>query len=81
MKINPNYSGLTYKINKPHRQTRVKTAHVHPATCNLATDSLDTVVLPATSASRYHNCCIDGGTNPEYFGNTLVARTLLSITL
>jgi hypothetical protein len=32
------------------------------------TDSLDMVVLPSTGALRYHNCCIDGGTNPEYFG-------------
>jgi hypothetical protein len=35
------------------------------------TDSLGLVVL-STSASRYHNCCIDGGTSPEYFGYTLV---------
>jgi hypothetical protein len=30
------------------------------------------VVLAATVASRYHNCCIDGGTSPEYFGYHLV---------
>jgi hypothetical protein len=36
------------------------------------TDPLDMVVLPSTGASRYHNCCIDGGTSPEYFGFTLV---------
>jgi hypothetical protein len=30
------------------------------------------VVLPSTGASRYHNCCIDGGTIPEYFGYSLV---------
>jgi hypothetical protein len=35
-------------------------------------DSLDMVVLPSTGASRYHKCCIDGGTSPEYFGFTLV---------
>jgi hypothetical protein len=35
-------------------------------------DSLDMVVLPSTGASRYHICCIDGGTSPEYFGCTLV---------
>jgi hypothetical protein len=35
------------------------------------TDSLDMVVLPSTGVSRYHNCCIDGGTSPEYFGCTL----------
>jgi hypothetical protein len=29
------------------------------------TDSLDMVVLPSTGASRWHNCCIDGGTGPE----------------
>jgi hypothetical protein len=32
------------------------------------TDSLHMVVLPCTGASRYHNCCIDDGTSPEYFG-------------
>jgi hypothetical protein len=32
------------------------------------TDSLDTVVLPSTGASRYHDCCINGVTSPEYFG-------------
>jgi hypothetical protein len=36
------------------------------------TDSLEMVVLPSTGASRYSNCCIDGGTSPEYFGYTLV---------
>jgi hypothetical protein len=36
------------------------------------TDSLDMVVLPSTSASRYHKCCIDGGTSLKYFGYTLV---------
>jgi hypothetical protein len=25
------------------------------------------VVLPSAADSRYHKCCIDGGTNPEYF--------------
>jgi hypothetical protein len=30
------------------------------------------VVIPSTGASRYHNCCIDGATGPEYFGYTLV---------
>jgi hypothetical protein len=25
-----------------------------------------------TGASRYHNCCIDGGTSPEYVGYHLV---------
>jgi hypothetical protein len=36
------------------------------------TDSLDTVVLPSTSASRYQKSCIDGGTGPEYFRCTIV---------
>jgi hypothetical protein len=36
------------------------------------TDSLDMVVLPPTGASRCHNCCMDGGTSPEYFEYTLV---------
>jgi hypothetical protein len=31
-------------------------------------------VLPHTGASRYHNCCIDGGTSPEYFGFRFVLR-------
>jgi len=30
------------------------------------------VVLPSTGASRYHNCCIDGGTSMENFGSTHV---------
>jgi hypothetical protein len=30
------------------------------------------VVLPSTGDSHYHNCCIDGGTRPEYFGYFLV---------
>jgi hypothetical protein len=30
------------------------------------------VVLPSTGDSRYHNCWIDGGTSPEYFGYTLL---------
>jgi hypothetical protein len=30
------------------------------------------IVLSSTGASRYHNCCIDGGTSPEYFGFTLI---------
>jgi hypothetical protein len=24
------------------------------------------LVIPSTGASRYHNCCIDDGTSPEY---------------
>jgi hypothetical protein len=32
------------------------------------TDSLDVVFLPSTGASRFHNCCTDGGTCSEYFG-------------
>jgi hypothetical protein len=31
------------------------------------TDSLDMVVLPSTSDSRYHNCCIDGSTSPGLY--------------
>jgi hypothetical protein len=43
------------------------------------TDSLDMVVVPSTGASRYKNCCIDGGISPEYFGYILVCdlRSLL----
>jgi hypothetical protein len=36
------------------------------------TDSLDMVVLPSIGASRYHNCCTDGSTSPEYFEYNLV---------
>jgi hypothetical protein len=36
------------------------------------TDSLKMVVLSSAGASRYHICCIDVGTCPEYFGYTLV---------
>jgi hypothetical protein len=49
----------------------LRTAHVHPATCNLA-HSLDMAVLPYTGALCYHNCCIDGGTSAEYFGYLLL---------
>jgi hypothetical protein len=35
------------------------------------TDSLDIVVLLSAGSSRY-NCCIDGGTSPEYFGYTFL---------
>jgi hypothetical protein len=38
------------------------------------TDSLDMVALPYTGVSRYHNCCIDGGTSPEYFLNKTLAQ-------
>jgi hypothetical protein len=31
-----------------------------------------TVRPVGTGASRYHNCCIDGGTSPEYSGFHLV---------
>jgi hypothetical protein len=36
------------------------------------TDSLDIVILPSTGAWRYHNCCIDNSTSPQYFEYTLV---------
>jgi hypothetical protein len=36
------------------------------------TDSIDMVVLPPTGASRYHNCCIAGGTSLENFGYHLL---------
>jgi hypothetical protein len=41
------------------------------------TDSLYLVVLPSTGASRYHNCCIDGGISPKYFGYALVYALVL----
>jgi hypothetical protein len=37
-----------------------------------STDSLGMVVPPFTGTSRYHNCCINGGTSLECFGFTLV---------
>jgi hypothetical protein len=44
-------------------------------------DTLDMVVLPSTGASRYNNCCIDGGINSEYFGYTLACLMVLVIHL
>jgi hypothetical protein len=35
-------------------------------------DSLNMVVLPSTGASRYHNCCVVGGTSPENLGSNHV---------
>jgi hypothetical protein len=32
-----------------------------------------------TGASRYHDCCIDGGTSPEYFEYHLVQLTLSNV--
>jgi len=38
------------------------------------------VIIPSTGVSRYHNCCIDGGTTLENFGYHLVqSRYLLKI--
>jgi hypothetical protein len=34
------------------------------------------VVLPSAGASRYHNCCIDSSTSPEYFVYSLVSNHL-----
>jgi hypothetical protein len=44
------------------------------------TDSVDTIVLPSTGVLRYQNCCIDGGTSPEYFGYTLVGVDMTTAT-
>jgi hypothetical protein len=54
------------------KKTLVKTVHVNPARATWHTDLIDMAVLPWTGASRYHNCCIDGGTSPENFGQHLV---------
>jgi hypothetical protein len=43
------------------------------------TNSLDMVVLPYTGASRYHNCCIDGGTSSEFCGFTPVPECINNI--
>jgi hypothetical protein len=51
-------------INK--RVWKLPTSTQLRATCH--TDSLDIVVLPSTGDLHYHNCCVDGGTSPEYFG-------------
>jgi hypothetical protein len=39
---------------------------------NVAVETEFTVWPVGTGASCYHNCYIDGGTNPEYFGYHLV---------
>jgi hypothetical protein len=39
------------------------------------TNTLEMVVLPSIGASRYHNCCIDWDTGPEYLGFPLVDRS------
>ena len=54
------------------KQKRVKTAQSTHLCATWHTVSLDMVVLPYTGASRYHNCCIDGGTTLENFGYHLV---------
>jgi hypothetical protein len=54
------------------KQTRVKLPTFTQLRATWHIHSLDMVVLPSTGASRYHNCCIDGGTSPEYFGCTQV---------
>jgi hypothetical protein len=41
------------------------------------TDSLY-MAVPLSGASRYHNCCIDGGISPEYFGHPLVRRCIFT---
>jgi hypothetical protein len=38
-------------------------------------------VLPSTGASRYHNCCMDGGTSQEYFGYILVQTSDTGLAL
>jgi hypothetical protein len=45
------------------------------------TDSIDMVVLTSKGASRYHNCCIDGGTSPSYFGYTLVRMSVFILQI
>jgi hypothetical protein len=72
MRAYPKYSGLMQlKSNLTTKRVwKLPTSTQLDATWH--TDSLDMVVLPSTSSSRYHNCCIDGRTSPEYFGYTLV---------
>jgi hypothetical protein len=71
---------LIHRENRHRSRTRLKInacEKLATSTQLLATwhtDSLDNVVLPSTSASRYHNCCIYGGASPEYLGYHLVYR-------
>jgi hypothetical protein len=70
------YSDLSWKSPQVTYTTPNKHIWKLPTSTQLSatwhTHSLDMVVLPSTGASRYHNCCIDGGTIPEYFWYNLV---------
>jgi hypothetical protein len=48
---------------------------------NVAVEPKLTVWPVRTDASRYHNCCIDGGTSPEYFGHYLVLHGLNTVNV
>jgi hypothetical protein len=44
-------------------------ARFHAVAAKLRSRTRQFTVWPVgTGASRYRNCCIDGGTSPEYFG-------------
>jgi hypothetical protein len=63
--VYPKYSAVQIiKINK--RVWKLPTSTQLRACWHIG--SLDIVFLLSTGASRYHNCCMDGGTSPEYFG-------------
>jgi hypothetical protein len=49
-----------------------KNRHAHPAMWNVHTHSKDTLVLPSTVASCYHNCCTGGSIIPGNYGYHLV---------
>jgi hypothetical protein len=50
-------------------------ARLHAVAENVAVWNPEFTVWPVwTGASRYHNCCIDGGTSPEYFGYHLICK-------
>jgi hypothetical protein len=59
-----------------YQQTRVKLPSSTQLRLTWHPESLDILVLPSTVASFYHNCSIDGGTSPEYFGCTLALQSV-----
>ena len=62
-------SQVTYTTPNKRAWKRSTPTHLC-ATCH--TDSLVMEILPYTDSSRWHNYCIDGSINPEYFGSHLV---------
>jgi hypothetical protein len=78
------FLSLIHRENRHMSRTRLQiNAYELPTSTQVRatwhTDSLYMVVLPSTGASRYYNCCIDGGTSPEYFENHLVYNNIFRI--